>query len=203
MAVTPNYNWPIPVATDYVKDGYDAIADLGNAIDTTVAGLSGGLNLITSTTFTAQSTAIIVNNCFSSTYTNYRIVVDYKGDSAAATGCSLRLRTTSDDTNSVYDAQDFGASVSSTFAGLYTGLTSWAVSGGNRVYFLATIDLFSPNVNAPTRLISQSASGDTNWGSAINLIKGGEHRNNYQATGFSMLIPVTSSGTVKVYGYKD
>jgi hypothetical protein len=34
MAVTPNYNFPIPVATDYVKDGWDAIADLGNAVDT-------------------------------------------------------------------------------------------------------------------------------------------------------------------------
>jgi hypothetical protein len=39
MAVTPNYGWPVPVATDYVKDGYAAIADLGDAIDATVFGL--------------------------------------------------------------------------------------------------------------------------------------------------------------------
>jgi hypothetical protein len=35
MATTPNYGWPIPVATDYVKDGYANIADLGDAIDAT------------------------------------------------------------------------------------------------------------------------------------------------------------------------
>jgi hypothetical protein len=48
MAVTPNYSWPVPVATDFVKDGWEAISDLGNAIDTTVGGLgSPGLVLIT------------------------------------------------------------------------------------------------------------------------------------------------------------
>lgn len=36
MATTTNNSWPIPVATDYVKDGWDAIADLGNGIDTSV-----------------------------------------------------------------------------------------------------------------------------------------------------------------------
>jgi hypothetical protein len=51
MAVTPNYSWPVPVATDLVKDGYAAIADLGDAIDATVFGLpSSGMTLISTTT---------------------------------------------------------------------------------------------------------------------------------------------------------
>lgn len=33
---TANNAWPIPASTDYVKNGYDAIDDLGNAIDTSV-----------------------------------------------------------------------------------------------------------------------------------------------------------------------
>ena len=37
MGTTTNYGWPTPVATDYVTDGWDAIKDLGDAIDTTVA----------------------------------------------------------------------------------------------------------------------------------------------------------------------
>jgi hypothetical protein len=48
MAVTPNYGWPVPVATDYVKDGYAAIADLGDAIDATVYGQSSALVLVKS-----------------------------------------------------------------------------------------------------------------------------------------------------------
>jgi hypothetical protein len=33
---TVNNNWPTPVQTDLVKDGWEAIKDLGDAIDTTL-----------------------------------------------------------------------------------------------------------------------------------------------------------------------
>lgn len=37
MGTTTNFGWPTPVATDYVTDGWDAIKDLGDAIDTSLA----------------------------------------------------------------------------------------------------------------------------------------------------------------------
>ena len=40
---TPNYGWPVPTSTDYVKDGATAIEALGDAIDATVFGLSGNI----------------------------------------------------------------------------------------------------------------------------------------------------------------
>ena len=44
---TPNYGWPVPTSTDYVKDGATAIEALGDAIDATVFGLgSSALTLI-------------------------------------------------------------------------------------------------------------------------------------------------------------
>ena len=36
---TPNYSWPVPTSTDYVKDGATAIEALGDAIDATVYGI--------------------------------------------------------------------------------------------------------------------------------------------------------------------
>lgn len=36
MATSPNYGWTEPNNTDYVKDGAEAMRDLGDAIDTTV-----------------------------------------------------------------------------------------------------------------------------------------------------------------------
>lgn len=36
MATSPNYGWVEPNDTDYVKDGAEAMRDLGDAIDTTV-----------------------------------------------------------------------------------------------------------------------------------------------------------------------
>ena len=34
--VTPNYSWPVPTSSDYVKDGASAIEALGDAIDATL-----------------------------------------------------------------------------------------------------------------------------------------------------------------------
>ena len=57
---TPNYGWPVPTSTDFVKDGATAIEALGDAIDATVFGLPSGaiLQLISTTksdTFTMSS----------------------------------------------------------------------------------------------------------------------------------------------------
>ena len=95
MAVTPNFSWPVPVATDYVKDGWEAISDLGNAIDTTVAALpSGALTKIVSTSFTAQST-IDFTGCFSSTYANYKLFYYL---TAASVDSTMRFRMLSGST---------------------------------------------------------------------------------------------------------
>lgn len=40
MPTTPNYDWPTPADTDYVKDGAAAIRNLGDAIDTTVKSVA-------------------------------------------------------------------------------------------------------------------------------------------------------------------
>jgi hypothetical protein len=48
MGTTANNNWPTPVASDLVKDGWEAIKDLGDAIDTTLgvyAPSTSGLTL--------------------------------------------------------------------------------------------------------------------------------------------------------------
>jgi hypothetical protein len=73
---TVNNNWPTPVQTDLVKDGWEAIKDLGDAIDTTLgvyAPSTSGLTLINTTSFSAVASQSF-NNVFSSTYANYRIV---------------------------------------------------------------------------------------------------------------------------------
>lgn len=36
MATSPHYSWPEPNDSDYVKNGADAMRDLGDAIDSTV-----------------------------------------------------------------------------------------------------------------------------------------------------------------------
>jgi hypothetical protein len=87
--VTPNYSWPVPTSTDYVKDGATAIEALGDAIDATVFGLpKPGLTLINTTSFSGVAT-VTVNNVFTTTYDTYRIVLN---GFSATTSSSARMR---------------------------------------------------------------------------------------------------------------
>lgn len=43
MALSPNYSWPEPDDTDLVKDGANAMRNLGDAIDSTVFNIESSL----------------------------------------------------------------------------------------------------------------------------------------------------------------
>jgi hypothetical protein len=61
MGTTSNYSWPIPEDTDLVKDGAEAIRDLGNAIDTSAADFGGGLVEVKSAIFTGTQSASVTS----------------------------------------------------------------------------------------------------------------------------------------------
>jgi hypothetical protein len=79
MSNTSAYGWNIPDDTDLVKNGALAIRTLGNAIDTSMNTALGtkkaGMVLLNTTSFSAVASQAI-NNVFSATYRNYRIVVN-------------------------------------------------------------------------------------------------------------------------------
>ena len=54
MATTSNYSWPTPDDTDLVRDGAEAIRDLGNAIDATVAGIGSTILQVATATLTSD-----------------------------------------------------------------------------------------------------------------------------------------------------
>jgi hypothetical protein len=105
MGTTTNNGWPTPVATDLVKDGWEAIKDLGDAIDTTLgvyAPSTPGLTLINTTSFSAVSAVSLAANSFTSTYTNYKLVITCK-HATTANDLLLRLRTSgTDNSNNSY-----------------------------------------------------------------------------------------------------
>lgn len=59
---TQYYSLPVPVATDYVKDGWDAIADLGNAVDSAVAIPTYNNQTGTTYTFVLTDAAKVVSS---------------------------------------------------------------------------------------------------------------------------------------------
>jgi hypothetical protein len=62
MATSPHYGWPEPADTDFVKNGADAMRNLGNAIDTTVYGIDVRLTSAEASIVTINTT---INNLIS------------------------------------------------------------------------------------------------------------------------------------------
>jgi hypothetical protein len=203
---TPNYGWPVPTSTDFVKDGATAIADLGDAIDATVFGLpSGGLTLISTTTATAAASTIITG-LFSSTYNNYRVMISGTGSVNGATVTRLQLRTGTTTETTNYQAKII-ASATGTSTGIWqTG--SYQTSGfpvgyfGNAAQGSASVDIFNPFIAANTSYHGTATgvqSGSDLYG--IQVV-GGYHGT---AASYDQLVVSISSGdftgVIKVYGY--
>jgi len=211
MGTTTNNGWPTPVATDLVKDGWEAIKDLGDAIDTTLgvyAPSTPGLTLINTTSFSAVASQS-VNDVFSATYTNYKILV--KASCSSATQLSLRMRVGGSDlTTSSYM---FGGAYvqftgSSTVAGENVGTTTTAGFNildvdGNPGY--ARIEMFDPFATEQTGLIydqvfNSGGSRNTGYWEAFS----GLTTVTTSYTGFTLLPAAGNiTGTVRVYGYNQ
>jgi hypothetical protein len=131
---TPNYGWAVPTSTDLVKDGATAIETLGDAIDasmnTALGTKKAGMVLLNTTSFSGVSSQS-VNDVFTSTYTNYKILLNI--DSSSASPYILgRLRASgTDNTSSDYNSTD--VVLNSTSSGLSLsasyGATSWRMWG--------------------------------------------------------------------------
>jgi hypothetical protein len=173
-----------------------------SAIQTQI-NTAGGLVKITDSTFSAVS-SVSVNNCFSSTYDNYRILLDL----SAATGTnalpSFRLRVSGSDSATSYSQRRF---LTNGTTGLNNtdpdGTTQWGlgyVSSGNVENQSCSIEVYKPFLTRPTT-------------SQINVYQGqgdyagfayGFHSASTSYTGFSLLISTGNiTGTVRVYGYRN
>lgn len=175
------------------------------ASDTNTYLANSGLVYVTSQTFTGSSspTVISFNNCFTSSFTNYRIVLNLNGGTAGAYA-SFRLRSGGSD-RSTNDY--FMAGYYSTWSGGLTSynagsLSSMAAVGSwsSSIASACTIDIFSPAV-----------SGDrTNWSSRLVDAGAGSVYSRdtvYAVTeaqdGFTVFSSSgTMSGTITVYGYR-
>jgi hypothetical protein len=162
----------------------------------TPSGGGSGLTLIDEVSFTS-SNAVNVNNVFSSTYENYRIV--FVGINGTLATISIRLRLSGSDTTTGYE-----------YVRLY--VSSGAVGTdvdvvGNDEFFSGTFDttnkslysydISSPNLATQTSIWGGGGAVDFN---TINLNYGSQ-TDSTQFTGFSLICAVAITGKVSVYGY--
>jgi hypothetical protein len=154
MPTTTNNGWPTPADTDLVKNGADAIRDLGQAIDTTLGVYSPstpGLVKINTTSFSAVSSVSLPAATFTSTYTNYRIIFNVTSVSTSSS-VQLRLRASgTDDTSANYDTQNIIGSMGTPSANGSNNDTSFGISSAARdTAHNFVLDIINPQATANT-----------------------------------------------------
>lgn len=168
---------------------------------------NAGLVYITQASATSGS-SLSVDNVFSSTYSNYRIMIDAFQPASAARGLVLRLRVGGvDASNADYYYALLGGYVDGTSSSTYGNASTFADTGiynstntlpiGN-----SAIDVFGPNRAERTYFGINSTLYNTQFGGRAGFA---EHNLTTAYTGFS-LMPASGNFTnirVWVYGYRN
>ena len=203
MGTTSNYSWPTPEATDLVKDGWEAIKDLGDAIDTTAAAsFAAGLVHIGTTNTGGAVSSVSIDNVFSADYVQYKIIFDLDY-STTHTGLSFRLRVGGvDNTGSNYVRQILTAT-STTVSGARTTSTSWAATVRDIGGF--DFEIFDPfaTKNTLARInsgLTTTTAGDYGLTTAPELML---FKTTTSYDGFTVFPQAgTIDGKISVLGYK-
>jgi hypothetical protein len=208
MAITPNYSWPLPDDTDLVKDGAEAIRDLGNAIDTTVDGLGGGglihIETVSFSGAVSHSFGSDANPIFTSEFTNYKIIFDDIDSAVTNTGVSFRLRAnTTDLTTSVYVSQSISVDNTTVSANRTSTTQAPFASFGFNANFRSSAILEIQNPQTAKYSSFQTLNAyNPNTGDSLIRNYAGQVKDSGQYNGFTIFGANNISGTMSVYGYK-
>jgi hypothetical protein len=163
-------------------------------------GTAPGLVLISSDTFTTAG-SVAINNCFNGTYRNYKIMLDYAGNTS--TNVSLRMRVSGSDNSTAnsYLTQTVRGSATTASAFQQTdNEADQAFLAGDTTTAGISCEVFKPFLAEPTVWINTGRSRDDYCG--VFTVR---HNQSTSYDGFSILPDgaTTITGVVKIYGYKD
>jgi len=161
-------------------------------------GGSGSISATGAVTFSGASTASI-NGCFTSTYSNYRIVAKITS-SASSAECNMRLRASgTDNSSAIANSTNYNTASGTSTASTYFRLSPI----GNSYSSIGVYDVQTPFDTDQTRYTglgfywdSAPNYGNTHLGGAMTVTTSYDGFTLYPNTG-------TISGTIRVYGYRN
>jgi hypothetical protein len=204
MPNTTNYSFPTPADTDLVKNGADAIRDLGDAVDTAMNTALGtkkaGMVLLNTTSFSGVATQSI-NDVFSATYENY--VVFLIMQTSSTSDLQFRWRVSgADDTNAVYNYQIAGLTTSNTASNLAatTQTLNKFSAGFNNTNTATQLNFYKPFASDRSFFTSNSVGVNSST-LGTTFTGSGQFTNTTSFTGFTLYAAAGNiTGTVRVYG---
>ena len=201
---TTNYGWTYPTSTDLVKDGATAIQTAIQGADTSLFSITGGKNVglvfLNTTTFSAVST-VSIDNVFSSTYNNYRVVIQTLGSIGA--NFSMRYRTGGvDESGATYNYEQLSGTNAAASAAITNSQTSQNIGAVRTSRQTYELNVYDPAL-ATSYTTSTNIVNDFQSASTLQL-QAHWFANAKAVDGFT-LIPAsgTITGTVRIYGYRN
>jgi hypothetical protein len=210
MPNTTNYSFPTPADTDLVKNGADAIRDLGDAVDTAMNTALGtkkaGMVLLNTTSFSgavSHSFGSDASPIFSSTYRNYKILLDDLQCVTSSIDLLMRLRSNvTDVTSANYNYQSFTATSTTVSGGRASGETAWAIGNISTTTSKSAvvIELTNPFETVFKNYSADGLSHTQGTGAVVRKRVGYiDLANSYN--GFTIYGANNFSGNISVYGY--
>lgn len=167
-------------------------------------GATPGLTLISSAAFSASG-AVNVNSCFSATYNNYKLIVNFTSADSNR-DVKLRLRVSGTDasgSNYSYGSNGMRSDGVSTFNTSANNTTSFdfaRANSGNKVS--SSFEIFRPFEASPTVMLGKYG-GDDNTTPFFNDL-GGLHTLSTSYDGFTVFPTAGNiSGNYYIYGYAN
>jgi hypothetical protein len=187
----------------YLKDTNSTEYYSGSAWVAIGGGSTGGLVYITQSSFSGSS-AVNVNNCFTSTYRNYKIVVNIDSASTDSQAVYIKMRASGTDSSASYYWYGLEPNAGDNFLYVNRGNN---VSTGNGIGYQglnglsSSIEVWDPQLAQITHTAAQFASSLTSIPAVVGFANG-THNVATSYDGFS-LVPGsgTITGIVRVYGY--
>ena len=173
-----------------------SILSLASASATYATKATTGLTLINNTSFTGQST-VSVDNVFSATYTNYRILTIHSQGNNQAFLFRLRVGGV-DASGSNYNRQQVRGIASNASSSQDASSTFFVLSSGDSTFGVGVTDIFRPFETERTKFIS--------IGTIIGNITifGADHSLSTSYDGVTFFGNLgTITGTIRVYGYRN
>jgi len=164
---------------------------------------SGSVDTNGAVTFSAAS-SISLNGCFTSAYQNYKVLVTITSVATGNIECRLRA-SGSDDSVATYNHGVFQYNSGNSSGGFAanTSLNRWIVTSGSSTITPVTIsmDIFMPQETQRTSmsLLAQGSDG-TNYNSYFGA---GVKAATTSFDSVSYIFAGNSTGTIRVYGYKN
>jgi hypothetical protein len=180
------------VGDTYTQTQIGSLLDAKSPVSTT------GLVLLNSTTFTAQTT-LSIDNVFTSTYANYKILISLDG---SGTYSRIQMRTGGTNTaGTVYDSYAEYVTPAVTGFDRATATSSWYGPYANNNNTCEMV-LHNPNLTKPT-LFNLFFNENRVGTGFVAGVGGGSLNNSTSYDGLTLFVATgTITGTIKIYGYK-